>query len=182
MLGLARKAWLRSFDIWELQAQCLEDRKMSVPAQVAFWEHWSDAFREDRDMRFRGQSALLKLYEENANPPAATKLRAQMMQESQHTRFDLAIRLAAAPVFDLVNAGKWPDAQVAFMALLKRQARDAEGNLFYNLVQHYIEQALQAGQKELATAALRTAKPLFKIIPLSTLAVDFKALEVELGL
>jgi hypothetical protein len=182
MLGLSRTAWLRSFDIWELQAQCLEDRKMAEPSRVAFWERWNDTFREDRDMRFRGQSALLKIYEANSNTPAATKLRAQMMQESQHTRFDLAIRLASAPVFDLVNAKKWPEAHLAFLDLLKRQAREAEGNLFYNLVQPYVEQALEAGQKELASTAYRTAKPLFKIVPLSTLAVDFKALETELGL
>ena len=128
-------------------------------------------------MRFRGQSALLKLFETTANPVAAEKLRALMISESQHTRFDLAIRLAAAPIFDLINANQWPQAQQAFLDLLKKRAKETDGNLFYNLVQPFIEQAIQAGQREIATAALNTAKPLFQIIPLSTLAVDFKALE-----
>lgn len=180
LLGLARQAWPRSFDVWELQARCLDERKMPLASQVAFWDHWCDTFKEDRDMRFRGQSALLKLYETNANPAAADKLRNQMLAESQHTRFDLAIRLAAAPVFDAINANQWPEAQKAFLVILQKRAREADGNLFYNLVQPFIEQALQTGQKEIANAAYRTARPMFQVVPLSTLAVDFKALETSL--
>jgi len=40
-----------------------------------------------------------------------------------------------------------------------------------------VDLALQAGQKNLAREALARAKPLFKIEPLSTVAVDLKNLE-----
>jgi hypothetical protein len=181
LLGLARQTWPRSFDVWELQAQCLQDRKMAPPVQVGFWERWNETFKEDRDMRFRGQCALLKVYENNQNTAAVEKLRQQILAENQHARFDLAIRLAAVPVFDLITANKWPEAQKMFLELIKKRAREADGNLFYNLVQPFIEQALQAGEKDIAATAYSTAHPLFQIVQQSTLAVDFKTLETALG-
>ncbi len=180
LLGLARSAWPHSFDIWELQAQCLADRQMPALACQGFWEHWTETFRDDRDLRFRGQSELLKLHEANGNPAAATALRTQMMAENKHARFDLAISLAAAPVFALVQANHWPEAQQIFLTVLKGSGKEAGGSLFYNLVQSYVEQAVQAGQKELARTAWQRAKPLFNAPPLSTLAVDFKTLEASL--
>ncbi len=177
LLGLAREAWPRSFDIWELQAACLEERHLPFEARRAFWENWVSTFREDRDMRFKGQTEILRLHEARGDIRRADQLRAQMTLENKSGRFDLAISLAAAPVLDLAGAGKWPEAQKAYATVLQQFKQQSGGILFYNLVQPFVDRALQAGRQALAKEALAAAKPLFKIEPLSTVAVDFKNLE-----
>jgi hypothetical protein len=177
LLGIARTAWLRNIDIWELQAACLEERNIPTESRRVFWEKWIASFKEDQDMRFRGQTALLKLYESIPDLKAAEELRNEIVNENKHGRFDLAISLSAAPVLDLVAAGKWNEAGQSCEKLLRQSKSKANGSLFYNLVQPFIERAVQADQIALARTILDLAKPLFEIVPLSTLAVDFKTLE-----
>ena len=180
LLGIARQAWPHSFDVWQLQAACLVERDLPAESRRLFWENWIAAFKEDRDMRFQGQCALLRHYESQNNAKAAEVLRAQLVSENQRGRFDLASSLAAEPILELGSRGKWPEAHAAFEKYLAQIKGQGGGNLFYNLVQPFIEQAAQAGESTVAEAALKLAKSRFTIEPLSTLAVDFKALEALL--
>ncbi len=177
LLGIAREAWPHSFDVWQLQAACLEERKLPPPSRKLFWENWVAAFKDDPDMRFQGQCALLRHFESLSDAKSADALRTQIVTENKRARFDLASSLAAAPILDLGAQGKWPQAWSSFEKFLQETKGQAEGNLFYNLVQPFIEQAAQAGENVIAENALKLAKPRFQIVPLSTLAVDFKALE-----
>lgn len=180
LLGIARTAWPHSFDVWELQASCLEEKNIPSEQRRVFWESWINTFREDRDTKFKGQMALLSLHETNGDQASADKLRAAILTENKRARFDLAITLAASPILDLARSDKWPEASTAYEKLLGKSKSKSNGDLFYNLVQPYLEQAIQAGQKDLARQALLKAKPLFQVQPLSTLAVDIKALEAAI--
>src|SRR5690606_29041781 len=55
LLGLAREAWPRNFDVWDLQAAALEERNLPADQCRAVWMRWIETFREDKDMLFQGQ-------------------------------------------------------------------------------------------------------------------------------
>lgn len=177
LLGIARMAAPRNLDIWELQADCLAERSHSLESQRAFWEQWAATFKMDPDMRFRGQKALLKLFEINKDLKSADALRAQIITENKQRRFDLAISLAAAPILEMADKGNWEQGLPSCLAILAQHKFKADGTLFYNLVQPFVEQSVQAGHTEAARTVLNRARPLFEINANSTFAVDFKALE-----
>jgi hypothetical protein len=182
LLGIARQAWSKNLDIWLLQAACVQDRDLPAAAQGAFWNAWITAFKEDRDMRFQGQSRLLALLEKDGNTKAAEALRQQITLENKGSRFDLAIRLAAGPVMEKAQLGDWKTASALYEKALETYKKTAGGDLFYSLVQPFVEKAAATGEMDVARQAVAKAKPIFQIVEFSTLAVDFKNLEKMLGI
>lgn len=177
LLVLARNAWPRNFDIWDLLAACLDERNLGFDQRRTVWKQWIETFKDDRDMRFQGQTKLLALLETQPDKKSAEQLRAQIIRENSGGRFDLAIRLASAPVLELAAAGKWEEAGQKYPKILALFKQKAGGDLFYNLVQPYVESALHAGRRPLAKAALELARPYFKeVVELSTLEVDLRNL------
>jgi hypothetical protein len=177
LLGLARAAWPRNLDIWEMQAACLERRSMSFEQKQAVLRQWIVRFNEDPDMRFQGQTRLLQLYESTGNAPLADALRKEIIAENRSGRFDLALKLAAAPAIEAAQAGKWDAAEKVFEKVMAQFRQKAGGELFYSLVQPVIDAMAQHGEMPRAKRLFSSVRNLFQTPEGSTLDVDIRQME-----
>ena len=179
LLRTAQAATPRSFEAWELHAEHLEKSKADPKAQKAFWQRYVKNFAGERDMKARGQRALLRVLRELGDDSAADRLGKQIISENKSKRFDLGIAVAADTVFAKQKAGEWEDAAKEFERVMKRFKRDAGGHLFYNLVQPYVNACVSEGRPAEARAALAITGEILKPNPGSILDNDFTALREQ---
>ena len=142
----------------------------------AFWRQWVANFREETDLRIRGQIELLGLYRKNGEERAAERLEREIQLENKSERFDLAITVAAGTIFQAIDRNDWDEAGKEFESSLKRFKSNSGGHLFYNLVRPYIERCLETGRATNARTALDQAAKTFEAAPNSLLDQDMKAL------
>jgi hypothetical protein len=181
LLRAAQAATPRSFEAWELHAEHLTKTKAQPATKKAFWDRYVSNFAGERDMKARGQRALLRVLRELGDDSGADRLAKQIVSENKSKRFDLGIAVAADTVFAKQEAGQWADAAKEFERVMKRFKRDAGGHLFYNLVKPYVESCIAAGHRPEAREALTVTAEILSPSPGSILANDFEALKEQLG-
>jgi hypothetical protein len=181
LLHHARQFMPRYFATWELEAAWLEETGAAVEKRAAFWQSWISNFRDEMDLRTRGQVALLKLYRDNGHDREAGRLESDILKENKSQRFDLAITVGAESVFLLMDRGDWDAAAKEYEKMLSGFRLNSGGHLFYNLVQPYVERCLAAGKRETAKAALENLDRLFRPTANSMLDQDLAALRTQVG-
>ncbi len=176
ILQYARGHMPRHFASWELEAEWLQGHEVQPAEREAFWKRWITNFRDEPDMRMRGQIRLLKHYRAQEATRAAERLTEEMIGENQAGRFDLAIVIAAETVFDVMGRGDWDAAKSEFEDAMARFRKNAGGHLFYNLVEPYVERCIEAGQGAMAVGALASLGKVLQPQPNSLLAADIEKL------
>jgi hypothetical protein len=177
LLHQARKFMPAYLSTWELEAALLQKKNSDLKTMDTFWRQWVNNFREETDLRIRGQIELLGLYRNNSEDRAAERLEREIQLENKSERFDLAITVAAGTIFQAIERADWDEAEKEFASSLKRFRSNSGGHLFYNLVRPYIERCLEAGRATEARAALDQAADTFEAAPNSLLDQDMKALK-----
>ena len=181
LLREAQRAMPRSFEPWELEEEWLRAKGAEPERRREFWSRWIANFTGERDMKARGQRALLRVLREVGDDPAAERLTRQIVAENRSKRFDLGIAVAADGVFDLCERGDWESAGREFGRVLARFKRDAGGHLFYNLVQPYLRTCIREGRTAQARSGFAEALGVLKPEPGSILANDIDTLRGEIG-
>ena len=179
ILKAAGRAMPRSFEPWELEAEWLASTKASPKARRDFWQRWIANFTGERDMKAKGQRALLRVLREMGEDNDAERLERQIITENRSKRFDLGIAVAADAVFALQEAGNWDAAAKEYDRVMGRFKRDAGGHLFYNLVEPYVQACLREGRNDVARAGMDIAEGVLKPQPGSILANDMAGLRAE---
>lgn len=172
----AREAMPRYFATWELEADWLQEKGAPAEYMEGFWRRWVSTFRDEVDMKTRGQVALLQHYEESGDERSAERLREEMIRDNRSERFDLGITVAATSVLALADRGEWAAAGAAYEDALDQFKRNAGGHLLYNLVRPYVERCLEAGRREDAEAAISDLDRVFEAEPNTMLAQDLEKL------
>ncbi len=179
-VATARRTMPRSFEAWELEAGCLADQPEKTPAdEETFWKAWIANFRDEPDMRARGQRMLLAVLREKGDEAGVERLQKEVLAENRNQRFDLGISMAADVVLEKAGEGDWDGARKEFADVIRRYQRNAGGHLFYNLVEPYVRRCLQEGRAADAETALDESDRAFKPEPGSILATDLKKLAAE---
>ena len=150
---LARRAMPGAIRPWELEAAWLAANKVPAAERRKFWEAWIKNFRENRDLKVRGQMSLLRVLQETADERDAEKLRKQIIAENRSSRFDLGIKMASGEVFQELQSHRWREAEEEFESVMRRFRQKAGGHLFYSIVQPYITTCIQERQTGLAAKA-----------------------------
>ena len=177
ILHAAAAAMPRAFEPWELEAEWLEKQQPDLPLHRGFWERWIANFSGEREMKAKGQLALLRILRKLGKNPAAERIGKQIIAENRSKRFDLGIAVAADAIFDKQHSGQWQEAGKEYTQVMQRFGGKAGGHLFYNLVQPYVQACLSEGQPAYARTALETAGSILKPEPNSILANDLKKLQ-----
>lgn len=178
LLRHARKFMPRYFSTWELEAELLE-KETDAEVKEKFWRDWTLNFREETDLRTRGQVALLQLFRDAGDDREAERLEQEIFRENKSERFDLAIKVAAETIFLEMDREHWEDAAKEFDSKLSRFRKDSGGHLFYNLVQPYVERCIAAGKREMAAAAVGELDNFFKPQANSMLDQDIATLRQQ---
>lgn len=176
LLHQARKFMPRYLSTWQLEADYLSEKQADFETLQTFWQQWVGNFRDETDLRIRGQVALLGLLRDHDEPRQAERLEREIQLENKSERFDLAITVAAGSLFQSIDRGDWDSAATDYQAALKRFRSNSGGHLFYNLAQPYVERCLEAGRPADARAALEELAKTFQAAPNSLLDQDIKAL------
>jgi hypothetical protein len=179
-VATARAAMPRSFEAWELEASCLAELPDTVPAaKEEFWKAWMANFRDEPDMRARGQRMLLAVLRDKGDETAVERLQKEVLAENRNARFDLGISMAADVVLEKTESGDWEGARKEFAEVVRRFQRNAGGHLFYNLLEPYVRRCLQEGHLEDAETAIKESEGTFKPEAGSILSTDLKKLSAE---
>ena len=176
LLHQARKFMPAYLSTWELESAFLQKNNSDLKTMDAFWRQWVANFREETDLRIRGQIELLGLYRNNGEDRAAERLEKEIQLENKSERFDLAITVASGTIFQAIERSDWDAANKDFESALKRFRSNSGGHLFYNLVRPFIERCLESGRPADARKALDEAAKTFQAAPNSLLDQDMKAL------
>ena len=179
VLKAAASAMPRVLEPWELHAEWLASSGAEARVRRAFWERWVSNFSGERDLKAKGQRALLRVLRELGDERGAERLTRQIVSENKSKRFDLGIAVAADGVFAHQEAEDWTAAAKEYERVMKRFSRNAGGHLFYNLVQPYVQTAIREGRAAEARAAIAIAEGIMKPEPQSILANDLKKLRDE---
>ncbi len=179
ILHAAQRAMPRVFEPWELEAEWLASSGAELAMRKRFWERWVANFAGERDMKAKGQRALLRVLRATGDESGAERLARQIVSENRSKRFDLGIAVAADAVFAHQEAGEWGDAAKEYARVMRRFKRNAGGHLFYNLVQPYVQACLRGGREGDAREALGLAEEILKPQPQSILANDMAKLRSE---
>ena len=175
-LQLARKTAPEFLWAWELEAACLARTEADIDAQTRFWNDWISAFKDQQDLRFRGEKRLLGLLEEAGRTTDYNRLLTQIIASNKNKRFDLVVSVAAEKVFVHIENKRWEDAHRTFRGAMQKLATKAGGHLFYQLVQPYVQSCLEEGQIEAAQEAMERAGKSFDALEGSILDKDLKDL------
>ncbi len=179
LLRAAQAAMPRGFEAWELEAELLVKAGAAPEERRAFWQRWVANFAGERDMKAKGQRALLRVLRELGDDDAADRLGRQIVAENKSSRFDLGIAVAADEVFALQARGEHEEAAKEYGRVMRRFKRDAGGHLFYNLVEPYTRACLSAARRDDAQEAVAIAGEVLTPQPGSILDNDFRALHAE---
>lgn len=179
LLHAAQGAAPRWYEPWQMEADWLAKKPADKRLHPAFWQRWIANFSAERDLKAKGQRALLRVLRDLGDDGAAERLSKQVIAENKSKRFDLGIAVAADVVFDYQAKGDWEAAAKEYQRVMKRFQRNAGGHLFYNLVQPYVQTCLREGKATAARSAMGTAEETLKPQPSSILANDLKALREE---
>ncbi len=176
LLHHARSFMPRYLSTWELESEYLIATRAGSEKLISFWHQWVANFREETDLRIRGQVELLGLYRNAGDERSAERLEKEIQLENKSERFDLAITVAAGTIMQAIERGDWAAADTDFESALKRFRSNSGGHLFYNLVRPYIERCLEAGKSSEAGKALEQVEKTFEAASNSLLDQDMKAL------
>lgn len=150
---LARKAMPSAIRPWELEAAWLSSNKTPPEERRVFWNAWIKNFRQNKDLKVRGQIGLLRVLEELGAKRDAEKLEKQIITENRSSRFDLGIRIASEAVFERLQRHQWREAEKELENVMRRFRQKAGGHLFYALVQPYVTICIQERQTAMALKA-----------------------------
>lgn len=175
-LKIARRFAPEYLWAWEMEARALKDANASVEDRTRFWNDWISAFRNQQDLRFRGEKRLLGLLEEAGRTADYSRLLTKVVQANKNKRFDLVVSIAAERVFVHVENKDWEKAHKTYLGALRKLATKAGGHLFYQLVQPYVQSCLEEGKLKLAEEALRRSKRSFEAKKGSILDKDLEEL------
>jgi hypothetical protein len=179
----ARESMPRYFATWELEAAWLREKGAPAEHMEGFWKRWISTFRDEIDMKTKGQIALLQHYQDEGDERSAERLKEEMLRDNRSERFDLGITVAASSVLAAAEGNDWKTASEEYDEALDRFKRNAGGHLLYNLVQPYVERCLEAGQRARAVEAMEDLDRVFKPKPNTMLDQDLEKLRalVESG-
>jgi len=150
---LARRAMPDAIRPWELEAAWLGENKTPAGERRRFWEAWIKNFRENKDLKVRGQIGLLRVLEEMGATRDVERLQKQIVTENRSSRFDLGIRMAGEEVFEKLQAHRWREAEDELENAMRRFREKAGGHLFYSLLQPYITTCIQERQTRMVVKA-----------------------------
>ena len=162
---------------WYLQAELLNEREASPEAKKDFWVRFTKRFANFADLRVQGQEKLLEFAKARGDDAEVKDLSRQILVQNRTRRFDLGIGSVAAEVGEKIEAGKWGEAETAFRKALRELKGQAGGNLYYGLVEPFVEAALAEGQVVIAKSALVEAKRI--LCPTKDTLVGRSFLELE---
>ena len=176
-LDAARKVQPEFLPAWNLQAEILADSHASPQVQQEFWTAYTSRFSNYPDLKVGGQNMLLELAKERGDALQVKSLSQEILVQNRTRRFDLGIGSAAGDMVEKIAAGKWSEAEAAYRKALRDFKGQAGGNLYYGLVEPFVEAALADGQVAMAKSALVEAKRLLK--PTEDSLVGRSLLELE---
>ncbi len=134
-------------------------------------------FANFADLRVQGQEKLLEFAKARGDDAEVKDLSRQILVQNRTRRFDLGIGSVAAEVGEKIEAGKWGEAETAFRKALRELKGQAGGNLYYGLVEPFVEAALAEGQVVIAKSAIEEAKRI--LCPTKDTLVGRSFLELE---
>ena len=176
ILHAAAATMPRAFEPWDLEAEWLENKEADLAAASLFWKRWIANFSGEREMKAKGQRALLRVLRRRGQDAAAERIGKQIVAENKSRRFDLGIAVAADAILEKQHSGKWKTAAQDYRLAMQRFGGKAGGHLFYNLVLPYVQTCLSGGQTAHARSAIETAGTILKPQPNSILANDLRKL------
>jgi hypothetical protein len=175
-IQLARRTAPEFLAAWELEAAHLAETKADVVALTRFWNDWIAAFKDQKDLRFRGEKRLLGLLDEAGQTADYNRLLAQIIASNKNERSDLVVSVAAERVFVHIENKRWEEAHQTFRGAIQKLASKAGGHLFYQLVQPYAQSCLEEGKISYAEEVMKRAADAFEAQEGSILDKDIKEL------
>ena len=175
-LAQARKTAPEFLWAWEAEAAWLDRSHADTTARARFWHDWISAFKNQRDLRFRGQKRLLALLDEAGETAEYNRLLASIVAENKNQRFDLVASVAAEKVFVHIENKRWEEARATFRGAVRQLAPTAGGHLFYQLVQPYVQSCLEEGKTAYAVEAMERVGNSFEPQKGSILDADLREL------
>jgi hypothetical protein len=161
-LRQARKTAPEYLWAWEAEAACLDRNQAGIARRSRFWNDWITAFKDQQDLRFRGEKRLLGLLDEAGATEEYNRLLAKIVADNKNQRFDLVVGIAAEKVFVHIENKRWDDAHKTFCSAMQKLATSAGGHLFYQLVQPYVQSCLEEGKTAYAAEAMERASKSFE--------------------
>lgn len=175
-LQQARKAAPEYLWAWELEAACLDRSQVGIAERSRFWNDWISVFKDQQDLRFRGEKRLLGLLEEAGATTEYNRLLSRIVADNKNQRYDLVVSVAAEKVFVHIENKRWEDAHKTFRNAMQNLATKAGGHLFYQLVQPYVQSCLEEGKTAYATEAMERANKSFEARKGSILDTELREL------
>jgi hypothetical protein len=173
---LARKTAPEYLWAWELEAACLDRGQAGIAERGRFWNDWIKVFKDQQDLRFRGEKRLLGLLDEAGETTEYNRLLARIVADNKNQRFDLVVSVAAEKVFVHIENKRWEEAHKTFRAAMEKLASKAGGHLFYQLVQPYVQSCLEEGKTAYAEEAMERANKSFEARKGSILDIELREL------
>ena len=161
-LQQARKTTPEYLWAWEMEAACLDRNQAGIAERSRFWNDWINAFKNQQDLRFRGEKRLLGLLDEAGETDEYNRLLARIVADNKNQRFDLVVGIAAEKVFVHIENKRWEEAHKTFRSAMQQLATRAGGHLFYQLVQPYVQSCLEEGKSAYAAEAMERAGKSFQ--------------------
>lgn len=167
-------------ETWEIEEQWLAENRVAPRVRAVFYQRWTDHFKDQPAMRFRGQKGLYKMFVDHRLTKEAEGLKETMLEETRAKRFDLGIHLAAEDIFKLVEDGDWKSAHKEFERTMSQFSSQAGGHLFYSLLEPYVRACIEDRQDKLARDAMKHSRR-FNLSRTTILSNDIRELVVRVN-
>jgi len=156
-LELLRRVMPDWIEIWRLQASWLSANKQPLEVQKEFYRQWSLQFAKFPDLRVEGQSFYYAALMELGETAAAEQVKTEVVRQNRRKRFDIGIDAAGMQIFDLLDKKDWDGAEKEYKRVVRQFDNKGGGNLFYGVVQPFVETLVEEGQFKLAENSLEFA-------------------------
>jgi tetratricopeptide (TPR) repeat protein len=134
-------------------------------------------FASEPDLKAAHLSALADLARQSGDSAAASSLDNQIITQNQSTRADLGVDTLAKQLQTLVNNGQLDEAFKKYRQQMDGLGKSGGSDIFYKIVQPFVNVLLAAGQQERAQQAVELARAALKPPMGTTLQRDLDALE-----
>jgi hypothetical protein len=163
-------------DLWRYERFYLTRLDTEPSRLKTFYESWIQQFSKNSDMKVEGQTYLLEILNKTQDP-VAPDLQKEIVRENRRKRFDLGIGAGAGSILEHLEAKQWAEAEDEFKKMVRQFDDQGGGNLFYQMIQPYIQTCLEEGQHQMAEDALKFADKKIHRSPDSILEEEFQKLE-----
>jgi hypothetical protein len=160
--NLALKTKQDYLPAWRLLGLRMASNNIDNEKQMIFWKEFVNRFSKYPEIESEGLGKLIELANMKGDEKMEESLRKQLVKRNKGNRFDISIAAAYESLAAKCALGDWEGAESAYKRILVEFKNDMGLPVFADLINPFVELAVQNGQSDLAKRAVQNGRRAFK--------------------